>query len=361
MKECGACGFPDRLNKFLEWHSDGTIIGSVRPRIPLMFIEVAEWDAVFTGVSEKLGLPIDHILIEAQKNIGKELYEMVRGVYVNFDIRRIPVTRLLRPQWLGKLIVRVMREDLSAFGAGRPELVGYRAGSALTLRFKNPSLLTMVVGNCLGIYESIERMPTAEAEFGLEDGDLVVMMRPSAESSEVEARLYVEEVQPGIGALDYEPCPTCGVPLVFAESVKWETSRGTITNVKSSRREGMISVQSLAAMIRELTNELGEEVPGILYEAQKAYTRERLAQTDSDGAEFMDGLLLDMGLRGMGYPTLFQYKDGKVMVSIDSAYDHDLYAARLAGAVEHLEGKDSSIEWRVREPRHSEYAISCGK
>lgn len=358
MRKCGSCDFPVKLNRFLEWHSDGTVIGSVRPRIPLMFIEVAEWEAVFAGVSDRLGMPIDHILIEAQKNIGKELYEMVRNAYVNIDVKRIPVSRWLRPLWFGKLIVAGMRNDLCAFGAGRPALFAYRAGRTMGLRFENPSLITMVVGNCLGIYESVEKMAGARAEYGIEDGELVVVLRPVSERSEIEARLYLEEVQPGAGSLEFEVCDKCGVPLLLAQSLKWDIPRGMIVNARSGEREGMVAVQSLAAMIRELTRELGDGVPDILYDAQKTYTRQRLESVELQGDDFMDGMLLDMGLRGMGYPALFEYRDETATVLINSAYDQDLYAARIAAALERLTGKESSIEWRIKEPRHAEYVIS---
>lgn len=359
-RRCRDCGFPRRLSRFLEWHSDGTVIGSVRPRIPVMFLEVDEWDSIFDGLARTIGFPIEHIVVEAQKNIGKDLYDMVKGVYWNINVKRIPSNRFFRPQWLGKSLIWGMKTDLAGLGAGRPSLVSLKAGDSMVLRFSDPCLVPMIVGNCLGIYESLEEMPGSSADYKIEDGDLVVSMRHAEEKPVASERLFLEEVEAGTGPLSYERCKRCGVPLQIARSLSWDLSRGIISNPLTSRRESMIAVQSVNAILRELERELGDEIPGIVYDAEKTYAAEELAETDAAGDGFWDEYLEGLALRGLGYPDIFEKTGNSIRVDIQNAYNQDLYAAKIVAGLEAATGRPSSISWETRERKHGVYRVTAG-
>lgn len=360
MRQCRQCGFPRRLARFLEWHSDGTVIGSVRPRIPVMFLQVAEWETIFEDLANAIGVPVDHIVIEAQKNIGKDLYGMVRSVYFNINLRRIPNNPFFRPQWLTKFIVWGMRRDLSRLGAGRPRVIRYRAGKTMVLGFRDPCMVPMMVGNCLGIYESVEKMPGSQAEYGMENGDLIIRMSHATEKPESEERLYLEEVEAGTGPLSYDRCPRCGIPLPISGALEWDIGRGIIRNRINGEREGMISVQSVNAILRELEKELGTEVIQMLYQAQKRYSGKDLSDRTFEGSgDFWDRYLTNMALRGLGYPEEFERTGDSVSVDIKTAYNQDLYAAKLAAGLEKMTGRESRIEWESRESHHGRYTITA--
>ncbi|MBU4489833.1 MAG: hypothetical protein KKE79_04280 [Actinobacteria bacterium] len=361
MKECKECGFPRRMSRFLEWHGDGTVVGSARPRISTMFLQVDEWETIFEDLAGAIGMPVDRIVVEAQKNIGKDLYGMVRSVYHGINLKRIPSNRFLRPQWLARFIVWGMRRDLARLGAGRPRVIRYRAGKTLVLGFSNPCMVPLMVGNCLGIYESIEKMPGSESEYGRENGDLIIRMAHADEKPESEGRLYLEEVEPGTGTLSYNLCPRCGVPLPVARALAWDISRGIIKNRINGEREGMIAVQSVNAILRELEKELGGDVIRILYNAQKNYSgRDLQDKTFEDPGTFWDSYLTNMALRGLGYPDMFERNEGSLSVEISTAYNQDLYAARLAAGLEKVTGRESRIEWDLRERHHGRYTITTG-
>ena len=360
MRRCARCGFPGRYTRFLEWHSDGTVIGSVTPRIPMMFMEVDEWDAISGELASTLGLPIDHVVIEAEKQIGKDLYEMFKRVY-HINLKRVPNNRLLRPQWVAKLFLRALRRDISGIGNGSVRVEEYRTGKTLRVRFENPCLTPVVVGNCLGLYESLEIMPGSSAEYGLEGGDLVVRLSHSEETPEYEDRLYLEEVEPGEGPLRFDRCPVCGVPLKIARSLSWDLPRGVITNPLTGRREVMVAVQSVNAILRELERELGGEIVEILYNAQKRYSLGHLEGAEASGTEgFWEEYLTEMALRGLGYPAEFEAGGDSISVDMRNAYEQDLYAAKLAGGLEKLTGRGSNINWELREREHARYTISTG-
>ncbi len=363
MRRCPRCGFPRRFSKFLEWHSDGTVIGSVRPRIPLMFLEVEEWDTIYDELALTIGAPIEHIVVDAQKHIGMDLYDMVKGLYWNINAKRVPNTRLLRPQWLGRLLIWGMGNDLAGLGAGRGRLESYRPGSHLTLRFSNPCLHLMVVGNCQGVYESIEKMPGSRAGFKFDGDELVVYLSPAEENPVSADRLYLEEAVGGRGPLVYERCEKCNVPVDASSRLSWNIEQGEIINPETGKREDMMAVQSLNAILRELERELGDEVIKTVYRAQKWYSAERLKEDSprlDDSDVFWSDYLERMAIRGLGHPEKLDMSAGSVSVEIRNAYNQDLYAAKIAAGLELLTGGTAQIEWTVRRRDHGVYNISVG-
>ena len=362
MRLCRECGFPRRFSRFLEWHTDGTISSNVRPRIPLMFLEVDEWDTMYDELAMTIGGPIEHIVVEAQKHIGMDLYDMVKGIYWNINAKRVPNSRYLRPEWLGRLIIWGMRNDLAGLGAGRAQLESYRAGDHLTLRFLNPCLMPLIVGNCQGIYESVEQMPGSKAGFKMEGDDLLVYLMPAEEKPASEDRLYLEEAHGSSGSLRYDTCPVCGVPRKMSRALRWHIDRGEIVNPLTAKREDMMAVQSMNAILRELERELGADVIDIVFHAQKWYSLARLEETGAGKKEpedFWPSYLEDMALRGLGHPHEFEPLSDEVSVAITNAYNQDLYAARIAAGLEALTERATSISWDRRERDDSSYVIKA--
>lgn len=76
MKTCAERGFPLRFARYFDWRSDGTILGKDRVRMQsrITFLEFGEIEGLFEDLSMMIGVSIDHILIEAEKNIGKAFY-----------------------------------------------------------------------------------------------------------------------------------------------------------------------------------------------------------------------------------------------------------------------------------------------
>lgn len=352
MRKCRQCGFPRVFGRYLEWNSDGTISGGMGTTLPVLFLGVDERETIFRELSESIGFPIEHIVTEAQRNVGKELYEATKSRFGNINFRRIPSNRFFRPQWLVGAVSRLLAGQFAGLGVGRLSLVSYRAGEHLVLRFSNPCLIPAVVGNLMGIYESLEKMPAALAEYRLEDGDLILRLSHAEEAPEGDERLYLEEVEPGEGGLSYERCPRCGVPLVMAETLEWDLARGVIRNKKTGEREGLIAVQSFFAILRELEIELGREAIDILYDAQIRYTLSHIRGVyPNDPGGFWEGYLTELALRGQGYPERYDVEEDSISLEIRNAYDQDLYAAKVAAGLEYLTGGGSRIEWRLRE-RH---------
>jgi hypothetical protein len=355
MRQCRDCGFPRKFAKFFDWRSDGTIVStdSTRTRSQITFLEVSELETLFKDLSDTIGLDIDRIFIGAQKNIGKALY-------ANLPIRHMKrVPDWLRPRFVARQLVKLIANDIAGLGDGIVSLDEYVAGRTMVVRFANPVLAPLMVGSVSGIYESVEDMPSSKAEYGIEGGDLVIRMTHAPEQAEAEERLKLEEVVEGQGPLRYDRCGYCGVPREAARTWRWDLSRGIITNKRTGSREAVVAVQSVNAMLRELENELGEDVPALVYDHQKALTIKKLSGAAVDDvASFVKERIGSMALRGLGYPSSFEWKEPTLTVEIKNAYNQDLYAAKLAAVIETATSRSSRIEWQSREPHDDRYTIT---
>ena len=358
MRICSICGFPKKFARFFDWRSDGTIVSTDRSKTSskITFLEVDEIDGIFNDLSDTIGIPVDRFLIQAQKGLGKALYASLPVRHV----QKIPNNRFLRPQFLARMMVRLIAPDIAGLGDGRLSLDRYRAGEVLVLRFKNSCVKPLLVGGAAGMYESIEEMPGSRATYAVEEnGDLVVTLEHS-ETAEKEERLYLEEIPPGEGKVTYRRCSDCGVPLLASSSFEWRLKEGVIINRLTGRREVVIAVQSVNAILRELERELGEEIPSILRDHQKRYTAKRLRDADtSDADAFWEERFMEMAVRGLGYPRDFTRTGSSIKVHINDAYNQDLYAAKLAGAFEVLNGTTSAIHWQIRKRDNALYEISA--
>ena len=358
MRKCELCDFPLKLARSFEWRDDGTIISTdrTRTRTRVAILEVDEFERLFSDLSSGIGISLDRLLIQAQREIGKAMFANLPVKH----LKRLPANRFFRPTFMMKLLAKLAAGDTASLGGGTFRLEGYVPGRELVIRFINPVVIPRVVGNSLGVFESVEDVPGSTVEYGLEDGDLIIRMARKEERPEPDAekRLYLEEVKPARGPLTFERCPRCGVPRRMAEALEWHIEDGAITNRQTGRREVIVAVQSLNAILRELESELGEVVPLLIYQHQKAFSREGLGQTrvDDPGA-FWDHHLEEMALRGLGYPTEFRRNGGSVSVEISNSYNKDLYAAKIAAAFEAAGGHTSKINWEDREKERLEYVI----
>ena len=354
MRECSSCGIPRMFTRFFEWRSNGTLIGTGRARFPVTLIESGEFENLFDGLSSTIGTSIDRFMIQAQKDMGKALYDRLPIRH----LKLVPANRFTRPQWLAKLTISIVSRNISIFGDGRVSLDHYQVGESAVIRLKNYCLVPMLVGSAMGVYEALEEMPDSEADFSIEEGDLVIRLTHAAEKPVSESRLHLETVRPGTGPLSYRRCARCDAPLLAAQTFSWDLGEGIITNRETGARDVILSVPSVNAVFRELEKEIGEEMAELIFDTQRKLTAQRLESVNVEDPEvFWERYLTEMGLRGLGYPRLFEVKGDSISVEMQNAYNQDLYAARLAGALERITGQKSAIVWEKREPSSATYSI----
>lgn len=355
MKKCGECGFPGRFAGLFEWRADGTILMKQRGAVlQLALLDADELQGLFDSLSVTIGFSVDHILVEAQRRVGKAIYAN-RPIPL---IEHVPHSRFTRPEWLIKPAVQVLARDIAAIGFGVVKIESYRAGDHLSLRIDNACLAPRLVGSFLGAVEVVEGLPM-KADYRMEGDTLRIDISRSEERDLAEERFYLEEAAPARGSLDYDRCGRCGAPLKVARMIDWDRVRGRIIDRASGHRDVMFAVQSLNALQRELEAELGARVRDIMYRSQLDISRQSPGGTPVDmRGTFWDGYLLGMALRGMGYPDSFESGEGSISVRISNAYNETLYAARVAAALEARTGKPSEITWGEREKETMAFKIT---
>ena len=140
---------------------------------------------------------------------------------------------------------------------------------------------------------------------------------------------------------------------------EWDLEKGIISNRLTGKREVVVAVQALNAMLRELESELGEEIPGILYETQKELERGRLSALSlTEPGLFWTGHLAGLAMHGLGYPLGFEEGERSISVETGNTYNQILYAAKLAAGLERVTGLVTRIEWSSRERSRAAYTIT---
>jgi hypothetical protein len=356
MKQCAECGFPSRFAGLFEWRGDGTILmkehGGAELRIALL--DADELQALFDRLSENIGFSVDHILVEAQRRVGKAIYE---NRPIPF-LKHVPHSRLTRPQWLIKAVIDALGSDLAAIGFGVVKVDSYRAGDHLSIHVDNACLAPRLVGSFIGACEVVEGVPMT-ADYSVEGDTLTINVKRSEEPDQEPERLYLEQVEPASASLAYSRCRECGAPIKAAAMIEWDKEGGRIVDRDTGHRDVMFAVQSLNALQRELEAELGEGVRDVMYDAQLDLARGAIGEARADAARsWWDSYLLGLALRGMGYPDSFDSDEGSATVKISNACNQTLYAARIAAALEASTGRPTRITWHTREKDSSAYTIS---
>ena len=355
MKQCKECGFPARFAGLFQWRGDGTILMKQQGAVlRLALLDADELQALFDRLSQKIGFSVDHILVEAQRQVGKAIYANRPIPFMKF----VPHNRMARPQWALKAAVQFLGRDIAAIGYGVVKVDSYRTAEHLKVRVENACLPPRLVGSFVGATEVVEGVPMT-SDYRTEGDTLFIDIRRSSEKDQAEERLYLEQVGQARGTLAYERCAVCGAPVKAARTIQWDREHGAILDRPSGHRDVMFAVQSLNALQRELEAELGEQVRDIMYDTQLELSGRSPGDPLADEqGNFWDGYLLGLALRGMGYPDDCDFGDGTVTVEISNAYNQTLYAARIAAAMEARTGKPSAIDWIERGGDSAAFTIS---
>ncbi len=78
VDELGLCGVPRFISNALEWGDNGVISLPSAPGERMVFYESETIDALFDGIKELIGMPIDNIVIESRR---RETRRYMEGVF----------------------------------------------------------------------------------------------------------------------------------------------------------------------------------------------------------------------------------------------------------------------------------------
>lgn len=315
LSKCGMCGVPRQVILTNRWREDGIIETKPVGTREVVFLERELVVEVFQGIQDKLGIPIDRIVMEAKR---KDALLYADGVLTG-------VLGILRWKPLRRSAYRFLINQSAAIGLGHIELLDYRPGSRLFGRADPVYHRALFTGDVAGGFESIERK-RAGVITREEDGWFILELRTTEEAGE-EDRLIPVESKAVKTKAEYERCGSCGVPREISR-FRWVKEKGQIIDTATGEWVFVIGRGGIGAVIRELREELGEEIPRLVAEHTRRFYR-RLMEKQR-GEAFND--LSFMGPRGMGVPVPVNIADADpaLGVSVFNPFNPPMVAGMVA-------------------------------
>jgi len=357
LGNCRQCGFPRLVGHLLRWNSDGTMNAVFRKGFRVVIFPTEFLDGLFANVEKRLGIPIRHIVFEAQSNATKVLFEGTPGA------------RLISRSNLGKrLTVGFGFNQLAMLtGMARSDTLEYVPGKIGVARITNPFQLDLMAAMIVGAFEFLEECPF---EYSWEEDSpksQVITVRHAPEESDVAQRLKMELAPVMPGDLRYDRCPRCGVPRALTH-LQWLGEEGIILDRRTGTRVMLSDGYMVTAVFREMAKELGEDVNLLLVDAQREWTVrhvELLGLTAGDRP--LDGEELERAYRtyleglpayGQGNPVTLELLDPGVRIEVLNPYQKYIMAGTLQGLFEALEKTGSAVEWEEAMPGKVLYTVT---
>ncbi len=344
---CRECGTPLFARSFRSWNDDGTVTARFSPDIRVCQVETEMLAAIFEGLTGKIGYPVDRVVIQGQRRAMRKITEDF------FRIGHGSVGLLAGWGPVSRVVERVTRAVAWTVGHALPEEVDFRPGESYRLRMRNPYNWQLMVGDVWGGFEALHNV-TAEAGYEVDAESLLIEIRALGKGMTWDdpSRLQLRRMGRMQYSAAHERCARCGVPLEVPRGTMWDITHGRVFNKVSGRREATIMVEPLTAMLRELENELGDEVPRWVQEIVAGYT----AGTIPPGVATM---MKSAGYRcsldylragGMGHPSSVEMRSQTLTVRIDNPFCGAILAGMVSGMYTALEGLEARAWW-ASDPR----------
>ncbi len=323
---------PKRIAFMHRWRDDGILesrLGGARG----ILVERDVFAGALEHIEKTLGMPIDHIIIDAKRRDAKLYVDDVVSGAVGVIARMRPFRRL------GYLI---MIRQAAMIGLAKAELLGYKSGKKFVGRVSSYYHPVLFVGDVCGAFESLEGK-RARPEYG-PVGDVWYAELYVDETLPREDRLRLEKTPEVPAQAGFERCAGCGVPTGIS-GFHWDTAQAKIIDLVTGKWIIYINVDGLNTILRELEQELGEDIPRMV--SQFSFETYRRLVKEHPSSYLKD--LSFMRLRGFGvpdahYPTREELEAG---VTIRNAFNAPLVAGLVAAV---CGGDGADFAWEIPEP-----------
>jgi hypothetical protein len=329
---CGTCGVPVVVGRELEWGDNGVINQVSDPDHRMLFYESEHIDALFAGIEEIIGVPIERIVIESKAREVKEYVEKMLSPLAR------KATRLLGTN----MMVGRLSKSGRAYGYGDIGLSSRQRaedGESITMSVRNPHSILFFAGESLGAWEAIQGRDYHVSYERDEDGTYLVTCVPGDHPSELSGRLKSRRYTYGPAGIELERCGECGVPALLGQ-YRWDIDEGTITNPATGRRMAVFGPSGLEAILDDITSELGDEIPAAVIEAQRRNVREAAL---GGGLQWTGSRDLEMlAIRGLGNLRSYEGGTERMDVVIENSCLTLMTVGMLQALFEIMTGKETS-------------------
>lgn len=359
LKKCSSCGVPKKISSLMRWNSNGTITQLFNPDFRAVVLPAGFIREIFDSISNQLGVSIDHIVREAQKNASRAVFDTI------FD--RIPGIRsALRFNFMKRLQVKSFHQVAVISGHCRSETVEYTPGARAIGRIKNPFDLDLVGANVAGAFEALEQVPFSFRWERESENTYLIHIEAIGEPGELSERLKIEIPPVKPGTLEHERCSRCGVPTWIAD-LAWDEMEGTIRGKHFGARVVLLDGYMLTAVFRELRKELGEDAEEIMTGAQRAWMHSHFGEVGLagnikmlKGRELEDALmdaLKVLPVLGHGNPTAVRVRDEELEIHIHNPYEKYILGGTASALFEVAFGKAGKVEIEEKAPSVVRYRV----
>jgi hypothetical protein len=348
MRRCRECGIPRIVSFLLKWSDNGTIVELFRREFRVVILHHGFIDNLFSSIEAKLGLSIEHIAFEAQRNASKATFEAIRD--------SIPLAGLgTRLKFVRRTAVEFFHRVSVLTGMCRSWTVEYVPGKRGSAVIKNPFNIGLMAANVVGAFEMLEGMPFEQTWEETSRDTYIVNINATGARPEFAERMELAFAPLLPGRLDFNRCSRCKAPKSISTTLKWIDSEGMIVDTRTGARVIMLDGYVVTTVLRELAAELGDEIYDLVVEAQRDWTVDNvgaLGLSSGNGplseAEFIEAYesyLELLPLYGYGNPVSFKLADGVIQLVVENPYEASILAGTLQGLYEGLEKAASRVSW----------------
>jgi hypothetical protein len=310
------------------WKDNGVI--ETRPvALRGVWMERDLLQGVIDGIQESLGLPIDHLVIDAKRRDAR--------LYVDNMLHGL-AGKVIRHRLIRKAAYSYMIGQAASIGLARAKVLEYRAGEYLLGRAENVYQESVFAGDVCGCFESVERV-RAKA-FRNSVGDTFILKIEAWPDGPEEERLELERSPEADARVSFQRCGRCGLPREAADW-RWEYDKGLVFDGSTGRRIVFIDTGGINAVFRELASELGEEIPRIIADKTRRFYEELFPTAP---VKTPDLRLLEV--RGYGVPEIISPSPEELAAGLKVS--NPFNPPMVAGAVAALCGcRERPPEWET--------------
>lgn len=350
VRLCPECGVPRYITSEHSWLSDGSIVLAGNPEQRMAFVETENFDPLYQGISNLIGLPIGHILTDSARRSTLAYMNLM----VSDETRRAVVNGEADLDLVFATMFGVGR----IMGYGNPSLLDMRYehkdDDFVTILFRNPISRPVITGAVAGTVEAYLEHPRGVTYKEAPPDAIEVTVFEAEHPAELKNRLRLRKYQPAEGNFDHARCATCGGPANLSR-YDWDTGNGIIRSKTTGRRFALIGPPMVDAVFEELENELGKAIPEVVVEAQRRFVRNGFyAVSEIRG---IDRMREQFARRGLGLIRDLDLGRGGVHAVLENATLHLMTVGLTQGLYELATGEEGKVEWKLSEDRRLEIDV----
>jgi hypothetical protein len=339
---CNECGMPRGVGKANTWKSSGVIVSNYETDLRGIFYDTRELENLFTSLSEKIGYDVTRLVIEGKRKDSKHY---TRGLLNSI---KESGAELPGPEEF----FRIMAANYSIPGFGKVNILSYRENESIVLEMEDTYHAAMAQGQAAGVFEAVlDRRGDITWDGDERSGRVTVTVvegDPELEKR-IESKVEISVPLSESGDREYKLCPRCSAPLELSYEFDWDVEKAMITERRSGRRFIFDNTRGMAAVMRVLVEELGEDIEQLLVEISRAYARgyyEKLQGHPSMEQEFSR-----LSLWGWGLPWRLEDSGAGFALQVVNSFYEPIMTGRVWGLVEAVSGR--TLELTEREAREN--------